>query len=105
MGASLDCLRCGACCAPAEDWPAYVEVTRIDAMRLPAEMQGQVQDGELMTVRRPGGIRCVALEGELGVCVSCRIHPLRPDACRRFEQGSDECHAARLEILGIVAEP
>jgi Fe-S-cluster containining protein len=79
-------------------------VTELDAMRLPAFFATHVRQGELATCARPGGIRCVALSGELGVRVACDIHPHRPDACRRFEQGSEECLAARAEVLGLVTQ-
>ncbi len=95
-----DCLTCGACCAPPTDWRAYVEVTGLDAMRLSRQYRARVVDGELATVPRDGGIRCVALRGTLGRRVSCRIHARRPDACRRFERGSPECHEARRDVLG-----
>lgn len=98
----LDCRTCGACCAPREpSWPRYVEVTGLDLMRLPARWQAHVANGELATVPDGTGVRCVALRGTIGRRVLCRVHPRRPDACRRFERGSPGCHEARLEVLGI----
>nr|MBA3439811.1 YkgJ family cysteine cluster protein [Pyrinomonadaceae bacterium] len=38
---------------------------------------------------------CVGLEGEIGSAVRCGIYSQRPAACRAFEAGSDQCHAAR----------
>jgi uncharacterized protein len=47
-------------------------------------------------VRRNGETcACIALEGKLGENVSCGIYEQRPDVCRRFEAGSDKCHALR----------
>ena len=39
--------------------------------------------------------RCIALEGEIGVSVKCSVYNCRPDACRKFEVGSDLCNEAR----------
>jgi Fe-S-cluster containining protein len=39
--------------------------------------------------------RCVALEGEIGTLVKCSVYNCRPDACRKFEVGSDLCNEAR----------
>jgi Fe-S-cluster containining protein len=100
--AAPDCLTCGACCAPREPWPAYVEVTRLDRERFSTRYRARVIDGELATVPDVGGVRCVALRGAVGGRVACRIHPRRPDACRRFERGSPECHEAREEVLGVT---
>ncbi len=100
-----DCLTCGACCAPPMDWRTYVEVTDLDAQRLSVRYRARVAAGELATTPREGGVRCVGLRGTLGRRVSCRIHERRPDACRRFERGSPECHAARRDVLGIRTPP
>ena len=41
--------------------------------------------------------RCIALEGEVGGCVSCTIYPNRPSPCRQFEAFDAEgaCNRAR----------
>lgn len=96
-----DCQSCGACCTPRELWQRYVEVTELDLQRLGEAWRAHVGDGELATVPDGEGVRCVALRGITGARVLCRIHPRRPDACRRFERGSPECHEARLDVLGI----
>jgi Fe-S-cluster containining protein len=41
--------------------------------------------------------RCVALEGRVGVRVSCTIYALRPPSCRQVEPGSRECRRDRRE--------
>ena len=41
--------------------------------------------------------RCAALDGELGVWVSCTIYQLRPAGCSRGEPGSKECLRDRRE--------
>lgn len=82
------CQRCGACCA------AY----RVDFH--PAELAGGAYAwGEgvppeltvpvtAQLVRMAGTDaqppRCVALEGDVGVGVGCRLYPSRPSPCREF---------------------
>lgn len=97
----LDCLSCGACCAPSENWRTYVEVTKVEHARLPGKYALCVIDGELRTHRRKGGVRCVALKGTLGESVRCDVHSLRPSACRKFRVGSPGCLQAREEVLGL----
>jgi hypothetical protein len=99
----LDCLRCGACCAPRARFRTYVEVTDSDLLRLPPRYALRVFDGELATARRKNGVRCVALTGTLGQQVRCDMHEQRPSACRAFEVGSEPCLEARKEILGWSA--
>ena len=116
----LDCQRCGACCAPRTDWPTYVHVTATERRRLPTLFAAQVTNGELATTPDlstpgpgldnasgagstpvlPAGVRCVALEGELGARVACQIHSVRPQVCRLFRAGSKACLEARAEVLG-----
>lgn len=45
--------------------------------------------------------RCVALRGEVGVSVACSVYNDRPDACRKFEVGSELCNEARRKV-GIL---
>lgn len=100
--AEVDCLTCGACCAPRERWRVYVEINDRDLARMPPKYGLRVVAGELATVRRRNGVRCVALRGTLGEAVHCDMHERRPDACRAFEAGSEPCLEARREVLGWV---
>lgn len=93
------CQQCGACCAPNTDWLSYPEVTDEEALALPERFRLQIIDGELATRDRPGGVRCVALEGELGVAVRCEVHAVRPAVCRAFTAGSQHCLDARADVL------
>lgn len=117
----LDCQACGACCAPRTDWPTYVHVREVERRRLPTLFAARVIDGELATIPDPTpsqpairtgsgeempesaahGVRCVALQGELGVRVRCQIHSVRPQVCRQFRAGSRACLEARAEVLGL----
>ncbi|MFT3848404.1 MAG: YkgJ family cysteine cluster protein [Propionivibrio sp.] len=39
--------------------------------------------------------RCIALDGEIGLSVSCTICPLRSSTCHDCETGSEKCNRAR----------
>ena len=84
-----DCQSCGACCAHKWSWPV-LKKDRSDAVNIPLEFVRQ--DFPLLkTVNN----RCVALQGEVGNCVSCAIYEARPAACRNFQKGSQLCLEAR----------
>ena len=79
------CLSCGACCGffrvgfhwmeTSDGRPDGVPVEMVDVLDLHrVAMKG--------TTAKP--VRCVALAGEIGGCVSCTIHPRRSSACREF---------------------
>ena len=99
--ASSPCQSCGACCAslrvdfhPAElaggafAWGDGVPL----AMTVPltpalVRMRGTDATGEAS--------RCVALDGEIGVAVACRIYHGRPSPCREFDIEHPACNRAR----------
>lgn len=110
----FDCQDCGACCCNTARNRAlgtedYVEVTRED--RLYVEERALLRE---LGVRNDNGVwhlrlvgeeqRCVALEGELGEGVGCRIYKLRPAGCRQVESGDEECLRARRQ-LGLPTRP
>lgn len=94
------CLTCGACCSAyrvAMYWsepddrgfdPALTR--KLDPMRV--EMRAD----------HPDSLRCVALEGVIGVQAQCSIYALRPSPCRdlqaAWEDGtpSSQCERARI---------
>jgi len=45
-------------------------------------------------------VHCVALAGQVGQEVSCRIYEQRSSTCREFEAGSEDCIKAR-KIHGL----
>src|SRR5207253_3008154 len=104
VGVTFDCRSCGACCCNtdenrAENYFDYVEVTpRAALSRHPVLLRRLTvlnRDGERHMKLRGREQRCVALEGVLGVEVSCAIYQLRPAGCRRVEPGSRECRGDR----------
>jgi len=95
------CMTCGACCAhfrvsfywaEAEDAGGSVPVDLTEPLSLLMRNMRGTND------RQP---RCVALQGDIGGCVSCGIYDQRPSPCREFamsgEQGvpNDACDRAR----------
>ncbi len=102
----FDCRTCGACCCNtdenrAERFVDYVEVTPRSALsrhpRLLRKLTVLNDDGERHLRLRGAEQRCAALEGKLGVRVSCTIYALRPAACRDVQPGSRECRRDRRE--------
>lgn len=96
------CLSCGACCASL--------IVDFHVSCLASQSPDGVPD--TLTVRVTDRIvrmrgtdeappRCCALEGEVGVAVSCAIHAVRPGPCRDFAPlaefgiGDEGCAAAR----------
>ena len=93
-----DCENCGACC---RCYPIF-------ALASDAEREPQI---------REAGVRCDDFLGEEGsvayrlfplfrkqACVFlkddqlCRIYETRPETCRKFEPGSEQCREARRRV-------
>ncbi|WP_075182098.1 YkgJ family cysteine cluster protein [Pantoea sp. 1.19] len=83
------CVSCGACCAAyrvsfywaeASDGGGGVPVTLTEPLGLMMRNMRGTND------RAP---RCVALAGEIGQCVSCKIYADRPSPCREFSLSGD----------------
>lgn len=96
------CSRCGACCAA---FRVDFHVTELGDGRspgVPAALAVQVT-ATLMRLRGTDAAspRCVALEGEIGCEVRCRIYADRPSPCREFAPyaalgiGEPACDRAR----------
>ncbi len=89
------CTTCGACC---HSYRVEFSVYELDSLggSVP-EALTEVVDGATCRMRGTGAvpIRCVALEGELGVRALCRIYPQRPRPCAELEEGSYGCNKAR----------
>ncbi|AIX73639.1 YkgJ family cysteine cluster protein [Pantoea sp. PSNIH4] len=83
------CVSCGACCAhfrvsfywaEADDAGGQVPVGLTEPLNLlMRNMRGT-------NARAP---RCVALQGEIGECVSCGIYEQRPTPCREFAMSGE----------------
>lgn len=87
-----DCISCGACCSYKWSWPV-LKRDRSDCKKIPQEMQRM--DYPLMKTKDN---RCIALDGIVGSCVSCKIYFDRPNSCRQFTPNSELCLEARNKL-------
>lgn len=98
------CLSCGACCAHYRVSLHWSEAEPALGGPVPKELTVSLRSHELAMRGTAGGAdpRCVALDAEIGRHSRCRIHPLRPQACREvaasWESGepSPQCDRARI---------
>lgn len=80
-----ECLDCGACCSyfkvyfKAKDNPEYLKLK--DKINIINEDKIFMKGTEKFN-----SSKCIALEGEVGKCVSCSVYDDRPDVCRKFER-------------------
>lgn len=90
-----DCLTCGACCR----FLFVIAVASADST--PPENVWTVTDesGEIVVDAYlkcdPETLSCTALESREDGTMPCGIYEQRPSPCRKFEAGSDKCHAVR----------
>ena len=94
----FDCQACGACCAEAG---AVILDAEDD---VPAALVQHVANLRCM-VTEGTSFRCAALLGTIGEAVACGIYGRRPEVCRSFEAGSDECLSARDAMKRKREEP
>lgn len=115
----VDCRSCGACCIAEIGRPAgaaqssgWADCTVVDVARLSRGVRAKlapVTHGPIRTravaatptrqIEGFGSI-CAFLRGTPGRRVSCRVYAHRPEVCRWFEPGSDDCRSAR-ERIGL----
>ena len=93
------CQACGACCA-AFRVPIYW--SEAEQRGIDATLTEKIDPLRLaMRVDNATHLRCIALEGEIGVATACRIYAQRPSPCRdlgaAWENGqpSPQCDRAR----------
>ena len=87
-----DCAACGACCREAYH---AIELDP-DEVFLTVHPELVVQVDGRFNLRRDRQ-RCSCLLGEPGN-FSCRIYATRPQTCRDFELGGENCRDARLRL-------
>ena len=101
----LNCQTCGACCVHSG------EVTVMNAESVPRYLTRSVRgmmgyfSDDHYDMRRMARVplsdmnndqsRCVALHGNVGTECRCKIYTQRPDVCRGFSVGSEDCRSAR----------
>lgn len=96
------CLTCGACCATFRVSFYWGEAEEALGGVVPLELTEKLNDfRRVMRGTNAPRPRCIALEGEVGHCVSCTIYPHRPTPCRDFPVSwshgeiNEECDKAR----------
>jgi len=102
----LDCKSCGACCKAHPSYrKGWVPIYTQGAAANNPEMTSEQKEEYLVEItpnrfamKLTPDLRCAALSGEIGVCVSCDIYDNRPWICRKFEKGEDACHEARSQV-------
>jgi len=95
---ATDCTTCGACCqfggevvvSRAENLPKY----------LTRSVRGVIgfaswEAEDIVRMARTPDNRCVALRGEVNKTCHCAIYLRRPNVCREFVPGSEECVASK----------
>lgn len=105
-----ECKSCGACCVGHTSDGDFVPVTALDRKRLPTKYVKKLQaiepveDGPYaFGLKRFGDHEaCIALKGTLGKAITCDVYATRPEFCRQFERGSDECRDRRREVFIII---
>ena len=96
------CITCGACCAYFRASFHWSECS--DGYgQVPVELtENLTPHRRVMKGTNSSQPWCIALEGEIGNCVQCTIHPVRSTVCRDFkysyEDGipNERCDQARL---------
>jgi Fe-S-cluster containining protein len=80
------CQTCGACCANFRVSFYWGEADDAPGGMVPAQLTERISP-QLRCMKGTASkpVRCVALEGEVGKQVSCRIYAQRPSPCREFD--------------------
>ena len=111
----LDCQKCGACCLdqlvvlmPGDNVPFHMT---IDKSCVSVMYNEGLPDGLTPLDHCVGLVmnnqfgRCIALEGKVGVEVSCKIYENRPVVCRVMKKGTEACREMRVHSYLADAEP
>lgn len=93
---SQHCQSCGACCASYRVSFYWAETDEHPDGHVPAQLTTPISPYRVAmrgTEQKP--VRCVALQGQVGVSVGCSIYAQRASTCREFTAGDDRCTEAR----------
>lgn len=100
--ADLDCQRCGACCASYRVGFYWAELERWGLDVALTESVSPLY--RCMAGTSASAPHCIALAGEVGRTVSCRVYAQRPSPCRELQPGDPQCLRARAR-WGLDAAP
>lgn len=103
------CLKCGACCAFYRASFYWAEANDVTPGGVPVELTRQLTPHlRVMCGTDQPNPRCVALQGNIGERVFCRIHPQRSSSCREYQPSYEDgsvnprCDTARA-AYGLAA--
>jgi Fe-S-cluster containining protein len=109
---SHPCLSCGACCAHFRVAFHWSEAESFLGGVVPVTLTEQLDPHRVvMRGTQCSTPRCVALEGEVGDAVSCRIYAQRPSVCREVTpswesgQANAQCDKARIAYALLPLTP
>lgn len=89
----FDCQTCGACCAAFRVSFYWAEAPANGIPDTLVEPLGALH-ACMSGTNRPSP-HCIALAGQVGKSVSCRIYAARPSPCHEVTPGDGRCLAAR----------
>ncbi len=102
---SFDCQRCGACCAHFRVSFYWAEADDAPGGTVPVALTRQLSPQlRCMAGTESRPARCVALDGEVGRSVGCRIYTQRSSSCHELQPGDEKCLRARA-AHGLEAVP
>lgn len=79
------CLSCGACCAFYRASFYWIETDDFTPEGVPVELTRKMNDFRTVMIGSYSDQpKCIALEGEIGKEVKCRIYENRSSVCRNF---------------------
>ncbi|MBK7402648.1 MAG: YkgJ family cysteine cluster protein [Myxococcales bacterium] len=93
----LDCETCGACCVDnavvldAEDLKRFRDGGRADLLKRTSRKNGV----RLLPLAREKPRPCIHLKE-----LRCSIYPVRPNMCRDFPAGTEQCLTSREDLYG-----
>lgn len=85
MSSPNPCLSCGVCCTHFRVSFYWTEADDAPGGFVPAALTEKLGH-HLRCMKGSNNVprRCIALEGDVGKSVACRIYELRPSPCREF---------------------
>lgn len=101
---NFNCLECGACCAIDSTIPSWAHKPiensdpNLNYLKINQYVNTYILGYFQMKISKNCD-RCIALEGDLGKRVSCKVYEHRPNICKNFEIGSKLCLDARSKFL------
>lgn len=102
------CRRCGACCGVFKIAFPNFEVDLAKGGMVPIDLtEADGLSKRTMKTALKDHKQCIALQGKIGLRVSCMIYDRRPSSCRDFKAAweenttNDQCNRARA-IYGLT---